>query len=295
MEGDSFGVTSAKSKKKGGKRKKMKKKSRLDEDEKDKINKPKEIFEIAGSEKEKSPTIASKVGRRGKKTKLTGKALAQAQMSHLLVPKKTSILHGANRQKVELAVRSILNDVINQAVSYGESLKLTKKVQRRYAERPITKDVFVLINENYLDVVDVIPSSLSVYRLIGRILWLTYRGILKQYDIVNGKLLPDIGLVTRIPGKKTKIIDFMVDENSGNLYVLKENWDLELWDIYQQKKSPRNKIRLIQNPTEGTPIDSVFKNRHMGVFPRYFSLSENGEYLIVNTTSKNSTVMFIDP
>lgn len=237
MGGESFGGGSAKSVKKKGKGRKGKKKnSKLEEEEKEKIRKPAEIFEIAGGEKDKTHSLSSKktlfgVKKRFKK-KLTGRALAQAQMGNLLIPKKTSILSGANRQKVEAAVRSILNDVINQAVSYGESLKLTKKVQRRYAQRPITKDVFVLINENYLDVVDVIPSSLSVYRLIGRILWLTYGGVLKQYDVVNGKLLPDIGLVTRIPGKKTKIIDYMVDENSGNIYVLKENWDLELWDIF---------------------------------------------------------------
>lgn len=77
--------------------------------------------------------------------------------------------------------------------------------------------------------------------------------------------------------------------------MLKENWDLELWSIFQQQKSPRIKIRLIQNPGEGTPIDLVFKNRHMGIFPRFLSLSENGEFLIVNTSSINSSVMFIDP
>ena len=79
-------------------------------------------------------------------------------------------MQGVNRQKVEAAVKSLLNDIINQAVSYGESLNLTNKVQRRYAQRPITKDVFVLLNENYIDVVDVIPSSLSVFRDLGRIL-----------------------------------------------------------------------------------------------------------------------------
>ena len=102
-------------------------------------------------------------------------------------------------------------------MSYGESLNLTNKVQRRYAQRPITKDVFVLLNENYVDVVDVIPSSLSVVRDLGRILWLTYGGVLKQYDIINNKPLADIGLVTRIPGKKTKIMDYMVDEKTGNI------------------------------------------------------------------------------
>ena len=202
MGGESFGAASAKSGKRGKKGKKSsRKKSRFEEEEKEKIHKPAEIFEIAGGEKDKSQSSNLTKGKKGRKKKrLTGKALAQAQMGNLLVPKKTSILSGANRQKVEAAVRSILQDVINKAVSYGESLKLTKKVQRRYAQRPITKDVFVLINENYLDVVDVIPSSLSVYRMIGRVLWLTYKGVLKQYDIVNGKLLPDIGLVTRIPG-----------------------------------------------------------------------------------------------
>ena len=103
----------------------------------------------------------------------------------------------------------------------------------------------MLLNENYLDVIDVIPSSVSVYKLIGRVLWLTYTGILKQYDIINCKLLPDIGLITRIPNKRTKIIDYALDESTASIYILKENWDLELWDIFQQKKSPRSKIRLI--------------------------------------------------
>ena len=56
--------------------------------------------------------------------------------------------------------------------------------------------------------------------------------MLKQYDIINNKPLADIGLVTRIPGRKTKIIDYMVDEKTGNIQVLKENWDLELWSIF---------------------------------------------------------------
>ena len=130
-------------------------------------------------------------------------------------------------------------------MSYGESLQLSKNVQRRYINRPVIKDVFVLINEAYFDVVNVVPRSLSTFKDIGRLLYLLDDGNLHQYDIVNQTELPTINLASRLPSKKNKILDYLLDPETGNLYILKMNWDLELWDIFQEKRSPKGRIRLI--------------------------------------------------
>ena len=276
-------------KRRKGRKGKGKKGKILEKD--DGIKKPAEVFEIAGGDKTPSRDSPNLKDR---KSFSSNQKLAQ-RMSNLLIPKKTSLLSAAMKAKIQQAVRSILHDVINQAVTYGESLCLSKAVQRRYAMRPVTKDVFILINEAYIDVINVVPNSLSMYQDIGRIMYLNNDGVLKQYDVVNNDRLTGINLITRIPSKKTLIIDYLLDSETGNLYILKENWDLELWDIFQEKKSPKSNIRLVQNYVKGTPADVVFKNRHLGIFPRYMNLSENREFLIINTTLKNSTILFIDP
>lgn len=270
--------------KKKGKTKKGKNLQIIDEKE-SKITKPAEIFDIA-----KTSFDNKNFNRR-----FSMRTQIEDKMNNVLFPRRSSILGTKARQEIEKAIKSILNDVINTAVSYGESLQLSKKVQRRYTKRPVTKDVFVVINESYFDVVNVIPQSLSHFNDIGRLIYLSDEGTLFQYDIINRNELPVTNLSSRIPSKKTKILDYLLNSESGQLYILKKNWDLELWEIFQEKRSPKTRVRLIQELNDDVAIDSVFKNRHLGMFPKLLSLSEGNEYLVVNTTLRNTSLLILDP
>lgn len=104
MGGDSFDVSKASKRKLNNIPIKRKLTQGKGNEEENRIKKPAEIFEIAGGEKDGTPSlniakkkvIDKKIAEK-MKAKLQGKDLAQDQISKIMQPRRTSILQGVNR------------------------------------------------------------------------------------------------------------------------------------------------------------------------------------------------------
>ena len=114
----------------------------------------------------------------------------------------------------------------------GENNLLKKNVKRRFANRSVEKDNIVTIQEESFSVSNILPRSVSSMSSIGRIFFLSNEAMLNQYDLTTGQMLPQIDLSSKIPMKKDEVLDYLLDSDSGLLYILKVSWILEAWNIF---------------------------------------------------------------
>ena len=257
---------------------------------------PKQVFEFEDSKD--TPSNLSRLRTTGAQATKKGvlKKTPEEKIVALMPTKPrhdpmTTVL----RQKMTEAIKKILMDIANQAVGYGESLLLSKSVHERYAQRPVIKDTFVLMEESSYDAIDIMPNSLSCIPQMGKLFYMNTDGVLYQVDIVNNMQLSPINLSSRVPMRQSKILDYILEPETGNLFILKDNWLLEVWDTLQAKSAPVQKIRLVQEDTSNIQIDSLYRYRHYGKFPNFLSLStHNKNLLVVNTTCINGSIMLID-
>jgi hypothetical protein len=76
---------------------------------------------------------------------------------------------------------------------------------------------------------DILPQSLNVSPMTGRLLYMDKAGILYQYDISNKKKLKKINISSRVPLNKCEIIDVLFNPTNSSFYTLNKNWVLEVW------------------------------------------------------------------
>jgi hypothetical protein len=69
--------------------------------------------------------------------------------------------------------------LILEVIRFGESLILTKKLQNKYEERGVTKDILIYKEYKEYEVIDPLIRSVSVSGINGRVLYLTNDNILK--------------------------------------------------------------------------------------------------------------------
>lgn len=60
--------------------------------------------------------------------------------------------------------------MIEKAVGFGESLVLSKEIQRKYEDRPVMKDVFVCLKDMEAETIDIIPSCIFTSEQTGRVM-----------------------------------------------------------------------------------------------------------------------------
>jgi hypothetical protein len=201
-----------------------------------------------------------------------------------------------HHQKIYNIAETLLKEIIDEAVNRGEINLLKKTVQRRFANRSVNKDTIVVIQEESFPVSNVLPRSLSGIPSIGRLFYMSNEALLNQFDITNNQMLPSVDLSSKIPMKKDEILDYLLDQENGILYVLKMSWILEAWNIFQKSKTPSAKVKLVQFSETLATLQHVFKNRYLGTFPQLLSLSQSsGQFLIVNCTMVDGTIYFLDP
>ena len=78
---------------------------------------------------------------------------------------------------------------------------------------------------------------------MGKIFFMNTDGFLFQHDIINQSRLSPVSLSGMVPMNQSRILDYVLEPTSGNLFILKENWLLEVWDTVQAKSSPVQKLR----------------------------------------------------
>jgi len=140
------------------------------------------------------------------------------------------------------------------------------------------------------------PKSFQVLSDLGRLMYLDADNQLNQYDITSNKSLPQVSLGTRPPLKHYDIIDVVCDQTSGRIYTLNSNWILEIWNLEQNSSLPQKRLAVCTNEGNKDFISLYYKQTFNNSKPRFLSLAEhNQQILVVNTSCVDGSVVFIDP
>lgn len=216
--------------------------------------KPKELFEImeekAEDDKDKKKASKRPESQKSKKDSKKGpvkQSLEEQLKQALPEPTKDEQYSRDKKSQNSSFCLEIVNDCFQKAITFGQSLALSKKVQGQYENRPVMKDVFTCLQDFEVNALDIMPKSVFVSEDLGRLIYIDKGSTLFQYDLVNGKLLKPLNIGSRVPFKFSKILDSLFDAQSDRLYVLNDKWQFEIYDIGQGQLSP------IVRPTRAAP------------------------------------------
>jgi len=271
--------------------------------------KPKEIFEL---EKMSLPVPAQIVEKKvtspdRKKTTSSGRAASskRSKVETLTTEEKLKKTLGEppkdEKAKEKAAAiyakcKTFVIEMVDKAIGYGESLKLSREIQKKYETRPVLKDVFITLQDLEVEVFDPLPRSLGVSTMTGRLGYLDKEGNLLEYDIPNQQKLRGINISSKVPLKKTKIMDYVFDDKAGRIYILTDSWMLEVWEIHQELSVPVNRLKILTEEFDPKVIDSAYQKRFGDTFPEFMTLSCNShQLLIVNCSAVNNSIVFVDP
>jgi hypothetical protein len=98
---------------------------------------------------------------------------------------------------------------------------------------------------------DILPNSLNYTSSIQRIVYLDKEAKLGQFEHGTKKHLNTIDLGTKVPLQRFKVLDSITEPKTKRIYVLTDKWNLEVWDLMQQKSVPLQRVRVFQ-PTADT-------------------------------------------
>ncbi len=153
-----------------------------------------------------------------------------------------------------------MDDLLGEVAQFGESLLLTKSLQRKYEERGVTKDVVVVKEERQIEVQDVIHRSMSVSPITGRVIHLTHQNILRQTDIMEtpsqekekqrGKLV-DMDLNSKLPLESSGVLDMVFDSEAQRMYCLTKKFMLEVFDMNSKSNQAMKRLRLLGEEQDG--------------------------------------------
>jgi len=78
-----------------------------------------------------------------------------------------------------------MQEIIENACKFGESIKMSRQMQSWYQGRPVLKHVFPLVEEFRYNALGVPPKSIHVMSDLGRIIYLDSETKLNQFDIAS--------------------------------------------------------------------------------------------------------------
>ena len=270
----------------------------------------KEIFEFEAEDHSKSPSPAQKTSLLISKPQKAGnlkktdknellKSTLKGQMvdSLPLIAKEDPILK-ENRQKMLEFIRKLLDSCVKSAVESGESLLLTKEIQRKFEKRPVLKDVIICMQDFECEVLDILPRSLHISTDLARIIQVSKDNLLQEIDISNGIHLANLNLGSQIPLKSSKMLDIAFNSTDNRLYCLTDKWILEIWELHQRNSGPLNRIRVLPYKSNYHEIiERAYNNKtYAGNFPQFLIFSNNKpREIIINCSAINNSLVFFDP
>ena len=263
--------------------------------------KPKELFEMESKRKplsDKAQTQASRPAStrtRPGTSKSPGKGKKKPQIETVQEP-PLDPREKERRDRIATFCRGLIDNILDQVTKRGDSAILTKEIQSRFQSRPVTKDVFVTMQELELEVLDLLPRSLNFSTQTGRLCYMDKEGKFFEYDVPNKQKLKPISLASKVPLKKSKVIDFFFDDKSGRMYILTDSWMLEVWEIHQELSVPVSRVKIIADEENKYGFMTAYLKRYMDVFPTFVTLSKSShQLLVINCTSVNNSIVLVDP
>jgi len=121
-------------------------------------------------------------------------------------------------------------------------------------------------------------------------------GNLFEYDIANKQNLKSINLSSKVPLKKSRIIDYAFDNKAGRIYTLTDSWMLEVWEIHQELSVPVSRLKILTDHFDPNAISNTYLKRYGDTFPQFMTLSSSShQLLIINCSCINNSIVFVDP
>ena len=98
-----------------------------------------------------------------------------------------------------------------------------------------------------------------------------------------------------MPLKYTPLLDMVCDVKSCRIYTLNALWKLEIWSLEQISSLPLKRVPII-NSEISQEYNSYYKSRHYMTKPSFLAMTDSAnQILLVNTTSVDGNIVFIDP
>ncbi|KAM3142068.1 hypothetical protein pb186bvf_005722 [Paramecium bursaria] len=138
-------------------------------------------------------------------------------------------------------VKTIILECIEGAAYYAESQIFTKQKQNQYQKRPTQKDVFIVAKFQEFDLNNLL-GTISFDYITQRLYSIDSQGTLYTQDITSNRLLANINVGNRIPYNKSFIMDSIIF--NSRMFILKSNWQLQLWNLAQKSDRPEQSIDL---------------------------------------------------
>lgn len=241
---------------------------------------------------QRAPSKSPRRGGRNSKTQLTLEEKLNQALGELPKDQKAK----ERLDKVTAFCKGIVEGLFDKVIAYGESIVLSKEIQNKYQARPVVKDVFITLQELELEILDLLPRSLNFSTQTGRLGYMDKEGRFSQYDIANKQALRPISISSKVPLKKSKVIDFIFDDKSGRMYTLTDSWMLEVWELHQELSVPVSRVKIVADEEGRHAFAGAYLKRYMDVFPTFITLSKSThQLLVINCTSVNNSIVLVDP
>lgn len=120
---------------------------------------------------------------------------------------------------------------------------------------------------------DLIPRSLSISTNTGRAGYMDKGGNLYEYNITNKQNLKSVNLSSKVPLKKSGIIDYAFDNKADRIYTLTDSWMLEVWEIHQELTVPFSRLKALTETHDPNVISNTYFKRYGDTFPHFMALS----------------------
>jgi len=268
------------------------------------VKKPKKVlFPRAQSEEESKNDIQKRLEKTLTKVEdFLKKEGVKIQSPAKVSPKRETIKIGSSLSQLDkiditrFIQKSLINQIVNNAFLYGESLLLSRQIQQKFENRPVPKDVFALFHEFQYPIQDPLPHSLHCISSLGRVLYQEAMGHLHQIDIMTGSQLSPYFLGIRMPLRYTPILDTICDVKSCRIYTLNALWKLEVWSLEQPSSLPIKRVPMVNCEVTKDFVETSYKQRYMLSKPTFLSMTDaSNQILIVNTSCVDGNIAFVDP
>jgi len=168
--------------------------------------------------------------------------------------------------------------IIDSVIQKGESNIQAKRLQKKYEQREVKKQIFV----HTKDWEQQTSSSAGIWscQALGRLGYLESQAHLKQLDLLTGEPFQSAFVGTRPPLLDIPIITSVCDQENCRFFTLNEQWILEAWDLSKDLKTPYSRVEVTQGPLENCS--------------KLLRVSKEGKVL-VNSTCADGHIHCLDP
>lgn len=120
-------------------------------------------------------------------------------------------------------VKQMINDILNDVIAFGESIKLSKNLQKKYQSREVSKDIIMKKELKSYEVLNIIESSMNISNQTSRVMYVTKNNQLEQKEIHQPTLqydrkignLHSVDISSKMPvlDNNIQIIDTVFDQS----------------------------------------------------------------------------------